>query len=199
MTHYGTGNYLTNFEDYSISSEDEGGERGKSVKSSKGGSIEKSDQDKERVFSTDYDDVCQYKCPLCSKDIDADKLSSHLSSSHPGGKGWLSGVYSRETWHRCGICQKVLLFTRLKLRYHVISEHGLHIKEYNEKFMRRNGRLGGGRDESKTSSLAEPEAATESFLDPSAVSKNQISDDYADLLKTVCKICSKAVEMDKFR
>ena len=43
------------------------------------------------------------------------------------------------------------------------------------------------------------ETVVESFLDPSAVSKNQISDDYADLLKTVCKICSKTVEMDKFR
>ena len=193
MTHYGTGNYLTNFEDYSISSEDEGGERGKSVKSSKGGSIEKSDQDQERVFSTDYDDVCQYKCPLCSRDIDADKLSSHLSSSHPGGKGWLSGVYSRETWHRCGLCQKALLFTRLKLRYHVITEHGVAIQDYEEQFIKRSGRRSSCGASSKT------EAVLESDLHPSSASKKELSDDYTDLLKTVCKICSETIEMDRFR
>lgn len=261
MAHYGygTGNYLTNFEDYYKSS-DESEEDGKrsgaqdvspaievdsdstsnytesededrqfyqgklKEKNSRKESVKKSladskikvksprslrcyavepKKDVEKVFSNDYADLCQYECPLCSKHIETDKLSSHLSSNHGGAGGGNLDLrpsqYSRETWHRCGICQKVLLFTRLKLRYHVISEHGLHIKEYNEKFMRRNGRLGGGRDSSKTSSLAEPEAATESFLDPSAVSKNQISDDYADLLKTVCKICSKTVEMDKFR
>ena len=193
MTHYGTGNYLTNFEDYSISSEDEGGERGKSVKSSKGGSIEKSDQDQERVFSTDYDDVCQYKCPLCSRDIDTDKLTSHLSSSHPGGKGWLSGVYSRETWHRCGLCQKALLFTRLKLRYHVITEHGVAIQDYEEQFIKRSGRRTSCGASSKT------EAVLESDLDSSSASKKHLSDDYTDLLKTVCKICSETIEMDRFR
>ena len=193
MTHYGTGNYLTNFEDYSISSEDEGGERGKSVKSSKGGSIEKSDQDQERVFSTDYDDVCQYKCPLCSRDIDADKLSSHLSSIHPGGKGWLSGVYSRETWHRCGLCQKALLFTRLKLRYHVITEHGVAIQDYEEQFIKRSGRR------SSCGASSETEAVLESDLHPSSASKKHLSDDYTDLLKTVCKICSETIEMDRFR
>ena len=197
MTHYGTGNYLTNFEDYSISSEDEGGERGKSVKSSKGGSIEKSDQDQERVFSTDYDDVCQYKCPLCSKNIDTEMLSAHLGSSHvDAGGGNLvlrPSEYSRETWHRCGLCQKALLFTRLKLRYHVITEHGVAIQDYEEQFIKRSGRRSSCGASSKT------EAVLESDLDPSSASKKHLSDDYTDLLKTVCKICSETIEMDRFR
>ena len=162
---------------------------------------DKSVTDVEKVFTTDYGEVCQYKCPLCSKHIDTDKFTSHLSSSHVGAGGGNPDLrpseYSRETWHRCGLCQKALLFTRLKVRYHVISEHGVSIKDYNEKFMTRTGRLGlglgGGRASRRTDSPAEAE------LDPSTVRKDQISDDYSDLLKTLCKICNKTVEMDKFR
>ena len=237
---YGTGNYLTNFEDYYKSSEESEKEgEGDGGRESSCYYTESEDEDRQsyqgitkekprkedenkslkirakpinslidkdlvnddaRVFSTDYDAVCQYQCPLCSKHIDADKLSSHLSSSHVGGRGGggtphlRPSRYSRETWHRCGLCQKALLFTRLKVRYHVITEHGVSIKEYNEKFMTKTGRLGGD-----TVSPGQAKAVPEPDLDPRTVSKEQISDDYADLLKTLCKICNKTVEIDKFR
>ena len=241
---YGSGNYLTNFEDYYKSSEDseEEGDRvgvkdkapvdsdssryyteseeedrqsyqgitkeeqrkfmikAKPLESLRGPGVKKCSQaqesvnDGEKVFSIDYGEVCQYKCPLCSMHIDTDKLSSHLNTSHVGvGRGNTDlrpSEYSRETWHRCGLCQKAMLFTRLKVRYHVISEHGVSIKDYNEKFMKRTGRLL-LRNDSPVEAGAD--------LDPSSVSKDQISDDYSDLLKTVCKICNKTVEMDKFR
>ena len=249
MSHngYGTGNYLTNFEDYYKSteeSEEEGDIKSavdsdsscyhteseeedlqsyqgktkekprkenekkslndfkikvRSLESLRGYSVEKSEKgsskDVEKIFSRDYDDVCQYKCPLCSKNIDTEMLSAHLESSHVdagGGNPVLRpSEYSRETWHRCGLCQKALLFTRLKVCYHVKSEHGVSIRDYNDKFMTRTGRQGqqGGRTSSKT----------EAELQASTVSKDQISDNYSDLLKTLCKICNKTVPLDKFR
>ena len=43
------------------------------------------------------------------------------------------------------------------------------------------------------------EAELESEPDLDTVSKKQLSDDYADILKTVCQICSKTVETETFR
>ena len=45
--------------------------------------------------------------------------------------------FSKETWHRCQICNKAILFTRGKLHYHLVSEHGVSVQEYNDKFMRK--------------------------------------------------------------
>ena len=39
----------------------------------------------------------------------------------------------------------------------------------------------------------------ETEAEPSDIRDDQLTSDYADLLKTVCKICGKTVEMDTFR
>ena len=154
-----------------------------------------------RVFSNDYADVCKYKCPVCSLDIDTEKLKSHINSNHDGER--LADTepdtrqYSRETWHKCGLCHKALLFTRGKLRYHLNTDHGLSVHEYNDKFMTKHVRPSRGRRGS-----GEPDGAAdggETDVDPATVKEEEISNDYADIVKIVCKICNKSIEKDNFR
>lgn len=160
------------------------------------------EDDGNRIYSNDYADVCKYKCPVCSLDIDTEKLKSHINSNHDGESvGEVEGdprQYSREVWHRCGLCNKALLFTRGKLRYHLGSDHGISVQEYNEKFMMRNIRTARAR---RGSGEADGGAwdGGENDVDPATVKEEEISNDYADILKTVCKICNKSIEKDNFR
>ena len=154
-----------------------------------------------RVFSNDYADVCKYKCPLCSLDIDTEKLKSHINSNHEGetmaDTEQETRQYSRETWHKCGYCNKALLFTRGKLRYHLNTDHGVSVNEYNEKFMTKNIRPSRGRRGSGDADGGADGGETD--VDPSTVKEEEISNDYADIVKIVCKICNKSIEKDNFR
>ena len=154
-----------------------------------------------RIFSNDYADVCKYKCPVCSLDIDTEKLKSHINTNHDGESvadhEAENRQYSRESWHRCGLCNKPLLFTRGKLRYHLGSDHGISVQEYNEKFMMRNIRPARARRGSGEADGAWD--GSEADVDPINVKEDEISNDYADIVKIVCKICNKSIEKDNFR
>ena len=192
-----TGAYLTRFEDISSDESDEEGRDGEDMKDKADtssvsyteseeeeadltGSISKkrfsqgskmTPKYEKKVFSSDYADLCMYSCPVCTEDIDTDKMRTHLLSRHNTQDYDLKQLqFSTKTWHRCGICHKELLFTRLKLRNHVVTEHAMSIMDYNQQFMSR-----------------EPAA------------EKQLTNDYANILKTLCKICNKTVETDHFR
>ena len=128
-----------------------------------------------KVFSSDYADLCKYSCPVCGEDIETDKLRTHFPSSHNMANNHLNQFdFSTKTWHRCGLCQKEILFTRMKLRHHVVSEHAITIADYSKRFMMKE-------------------------TPSQVVEEEQLTNDYADILKTRCKICNKIVETDNFR
>ena len=104
--------------------------------------------------------------------------------------------FSKETWHRCQICNKAILFTRGKLRYHLVSEQGVSVQEYN-KFMRKicPSRARRGPREADSGAWDGGDAD----VDPSTVKEEEIRNDYADIVKIDCKICNKAIEKDTFR
>jgi len=158
-----------------------------------------------RVFSSDYAEVCKYKCNICGLDIDTEKLKSHMTSNHDSEVEDTKRPYDVKTWHRCGICGKAVVFTRVRLRYHVITEHSMTIQDYNEGYMntaRKGGMkagrpFGGGRGRSRRPSGVSDDGETN--VDPRTVRPEDISDDYADIVKIECRICGKKVEKDNFR
>jgi len=164
-----------------------------------------------RVYSNDYSEVCKFKCGVCGLEIDTEKLKSHMNSNHDpiavseseGGGGEGKRPYDVKTWHRCGICGKAVVFTRVRLRYHVISEHSMAIQDYNEQYMvKRGGRgrrpSGGGRGR-RPSGVGSEGGDGEADVDPRTVRPEDISNDYADIVKIECRICGKRVEKDNFR
>eukprot|EP00092_Neocalanus_flemingeri_P040165 GFUD01043750.1.p1 GENE.GFUD01043750.1~~GFUD01043750.1.p1 ORF type:complete len:921 (+),score=245.54 GFUD01043750.1:150-2912(+) len=167
--------------------------------------VGESEDEGSRVYSNDYSEVCKFKCVICGLDIDTEKLKSHMNSNHDtinGNDGESKRAYDVKTWHRCGICGKAVLFTRVRLRYHVITEHSMAIQDYNEEYMiKRGGRVGrpvGWRGR-RPSGVGSETGEGEADVDPTTVRQEDISNDYADIVKVECKICSKRVEKDNFR
>ncbi len=161
--------------------------------------LQEEDNDEDKTFSNDYVEVCKFKCNLCGLDIDTEKLRSHINNNHDNTVGVDNELdsnrpYSIKNFHKCGICNKTLLFTRVRLRYHIINEHNMAIQDYNEQFMANRGtskrfRRGSG----------DTGEGGENDVDPSTVDEADISNDYADIMKILCKICNKLVEKDNFR
>jgi len=162
-----------------------------------------------RVYSNNYDDVCKNKCTICSLEIDTDKLKNHMNSNHESvplaiqdGGGESKRGYDVKTWHKCGVCGKAIIFTRVRLRYHVMTEHSMAVQDYNEKYMEkrcgRPVRVQPARPR-RPSGPAAIEADWEADVDPTTVKEEEISNDYADIVKIECKICCKQVEKDNFR
>jgi len=159
-----------------------------------------------RVFSNDYSDVCKFKCTVCGIDIDTEKLKSHMNSNHDAEVEESKRPYDVKTWHRCGICGKAVVFTRVRLRYHVITEHSMTIQDYNEEYMNMSkrgnikvGRPFGGGFKGKVRRPSGVSDDGETNVDPRTVKAEDISDDYADIVKVECRICGKKVEKDNFR
>ena len=160
---------------------------------------EQNDDDEDKTFSNDYADVCKFKCNLCGLDIDTEKLRSHINTNHENAEFQDNELdsnrpYSVKTHHKCGICGKTLLFTRVRLRYHIINDHNMAIQDYNEQYMAKRGarsrmRRGSGNNEEYG----------DNDVDPATVKEEEISDDYADIVKIDCKICNKHIEKDNFR
>ena len=104
------------------------------------------DDNEEKVFSNDYADVCKFKCTLCGLDIDTEKIRSHINTNHESSQLVDNELdsnrpYSVKTYHKCGVCGKNLLFTRVRLRYHIINDHNMSVQDYNDQFMTRKGNI----------------------------------------------------------
>ena len=157
--------------------------------------IEEEENDEDKNFSNDYADVCKYKCNICDLDIDSEKLKSHINSNHDIKDGLDNELdsersFSITNYHKCRICSKTLIFTRARLKSHIINDHNTAIQDYNEQFMARRGavkrfRRGSGE-------------GGENNVDPSTVDAADITSDYADIVKILCKICNKQIEKDNF-
>ena len=162
------------------------------------------EEDANKNFSNDYADVCKFRCSLCGLDIDTEKLRSHINTNHESEECRdtdldSSRPYSVKNYHKCGICSKTLLFTRVRLRYHIINDHNIPIQDYNDQFMvKRGGRAQRFRRGSGNGG-ADGADGGECDVDPSTVKEEDISNDYADIVKIDCKICNKHVEKDNFR
>lgn len=161
--------------------------------------LKEEEDNEDKTFSNDYADVCKFKCNLCGLDIDSEKLRSHINNNHDNTEGVDNELdsnrpYSIKNYHKCGLCNKTLLFTRVRLRYHIINEHNMAIQDYNEQFMAKRGAV--KRFRRGSGDTAE---GGENDVDPSTVDEADISNDYADIMKILCKICNKHVEKDNFR
>ena len=161
--------------------------------------LKEEEDNEDKTFSNDYADVCKFKCNLCGLDIDSEKLRSHINNNHDNTEGVDNELdsnrpYSIKNYHKCGLCNKTLLFTRVRLRYHIINEHNMAIQDYNEQFMAKRGAVKRFRRGS-----GDTGDGGENDVDPSTVDEADISNDYADIMKILCKICNKHVEKDNFR
>ena len=158
--------------------------------------LQEEDDDEDKTFSNNYADVCKFKCKLCDLDFESEKLRSHINTAHDKKDGVdheldSNRPYSVKTYHKCGLCHKTLLFTRVRLRYHIINEHNMAIQDYNAQFMVNSNKPKVKKRLRKASGENDP--------DPSTVDEADISNDYADIQKIMCKICNKLIEMDSFR
>jgi len=163
------------------------------------------DDEEGKTFSNDYADVCKFRCNLCGLDIDTEKLRSHINTNHEGSSMQDTELdsnrpYSVKTHHKCQICSKVLLFTRVRLRYHIINDHNMAIQDYNEQYMsKRVVKSGNTRVRRASGNNAESIEYGDNDVDPATVKEEEISSDYADIVKIHCKICEKPIEKDNFR
>ena len=84
------------------------------------------------------------------------------------------------------MCGKAIIFTRVRLRYHVMTEHSMAVQDYNEKYMEkrcgRPVRVQPARPR-RPSGPAAIEADWEADVDPTTVKEEEISNDYADIVK----------------
>ena len=78
---------------------------------------DESEEEDERVFSNNYDEVCKCACNMCGEEVDSDQLKKHMTRAHGGvgegeGEEGVDGGgkrYHKKTWHRCGICGKQVI------------------------------------------------------------------------------------------
>ena len=167
--------------------------------------LDDDDDDPDKVFSNDYADVCKFRCNLCDLDIDTEKIRSHINSNHDSSALADTELdsnrpYSVKTFHKCGVCGKTLLFTRIRLRYHIINDHNMSMQEYNDKFITRRVSRHVSRQRRFSGNTGDDGwDGGEGDVDPSTVQEEDISNDYADIVKIECKICNKNIEKDNFR
>ena len=172
-------------------------------------SDDEDDDSENKVYSNDYNEVCKFRCGVCGLNIDTEKYKNHINTNHDPSEvvevdyGESKRPYDVKTWHRCGICGKSVVFTRVRLRYHVITDHSMAIQDYNDQYMikRGGGRPGrpfGSRGR-KPSGVGSEGGDCDGDIDPRTVHPDDISDDYADIVKIECNICGKRVEKDNFR
>ena len=167
--------------------------------------LDDDDDDPDKVFSNDYADVCKFRCNLCDLDIDTEKIRSHINSNHDSSALADTELdsnrpYSVKTFHKCGVCGKTLLFTRIRLRYHIINDHNMSMQEYNDKFITRRVNRHVSRQRRFSGNTGDDGwDGGEGDVDPSTVQEEDISNDYADIVKIECKICNKNIEKDNFR
>jgi len=164
------------------------------------------DEDEEsgcRIYSNDYNEVCKFLCGNCDAKVDTEKWKNHIAlcydSNNETENNEHKKPYDIKTWHKCGICGKALVFTRVRLRYHVITEHNMTIQDYNEEYMVRKGGRGRPLGTRGRRPSGNSEGDVDGIIDPSKVKSEEISDDYADIVKIECRICGKRVEKDNFR
>ena len=74
---------------------------------------DESEEEDERVFSNNYNEVCKFSCNICGEEVDSDQLSKHMTRLHSDAadqreEGLAGGGkhFHKKTWHRCGICGK---------------------------------------------------------------------------------------------
>jgi len=172
-------------------------------------SDDEDDDSENKVYSNDYNEVCKFRCGVCGLNIDTEKYKNHINTNHDPSEvvevdyGDSKRPYDVKTWHRCGICGKSVVFTRVRLRYHVITDHSMAIQDYNDEYMvkRGGGRPGRpfGSRSRKPSGVGSEGGDCDGDVDPRTVHPDDISDDYADIVKIECNICGKRVEKDNFR
>jgi len=160
------------------------------------------------VFSSDYADVCKYMCIVCNKSVD--RLKTHMIAIH-GQKASEVKIskknFRTETYHKCGVCERVILFTKVRIRNHVAQSHNMSIREYDQQFMKpkiknkknikvlnKNAKKKETKRQSSYLSLillkinAYDETADESLL----------RDSYRDVCKVQCALCEKTIDLDLF-
>jgi hypothetical protein len=167
---------------------------------------EKGEEGGDRAFTNSYEEVCKLTCYVCGLQLESNRLNSHMAKEHSGQEAGERTQFDVLTWHRCGLCGKELVFTRQRVRHHVVTEHAHNLQDYDRTYMvaRRRGKdketgpvVGQTADE--VEEIIRTEHGNLGDVDIDDIAAADISNDCNDLVKIDCKICSEQVEFDNFR
>ena len=94
--------------------------------------------DKGKIFSTDYQEMCKQRCEICLTERLI--LADHVPKAHQTSiqdyrqlYGMLVADYTNLVYHKCGVCEKRMVFDYKIVQNHVRYRHKLlRFKEYKE-------------------------------------------------------------------
>lgn len=93
-----------------------------------------------KIFTDKLDEMCLCKCEICQSQLEPYNMRHHCKSKHNMGLDEYRDKYgeiafSRETYHRCKLCHKEIVFEYQKLSSHLYSGHSLGISKYINLFL----------------------------------------------------------------
>ncbi|XP_023337053.1 uncharacterized protein LOC111708038 [Eurytemora carolleeae] len=134
-------------------------------------------REEDREFSNSFADIIKVKCSICGNNVEEDEFKNLHLDTHCVKLKEYYAKYGRpeptkKIYHKCQICQKILLFTRSSLSLHICQYHKMKMKLYSQNFMNKT--------KSETSVHSEAgDECTELY-----------SNDYKDECTAVCKVGS---------
>ena len=95
----------------------------------------------DETYTDDINQVCKIRCQVCEKKIVMSNMNKHITEVHCLEVNEYKEFYGyqnivQKTYHRCGVCQRVLLFDILEIGAHLKKQkHTISLKEYSSRFL----------------------------------------------------------------
>lgn len=136
-----------------------------------------------KLFSDSLEMSCLVRCLACQKIITWEGFNRHLEKVHRNSKN-VEYEFTRKTYHKCKICNCVMLLNLRKLQSHVVSRHQLSLQQYKDQHL---GRTAAKHQQHHVLAVpADGGASSAKLPKPKTAATTKVSDKLSEVCRVLC-------------